>query len=527
MNTGRTPHPSTGFLVRNHVELLTAFAVLFILQAGMVPFDFNSPGAPARPRIFFDASMTTFTYPDAVSNLFLYVPLGLLLHWSLCRRRMTRAAAMLTTLIFAAVISGGIEWVQAHSPSRVSSRIDLLCNLAGAVLGASISSIGGWIVPRLAGAALFEFHKRPAAALVKSYCALLVVCAALPFSFSFDASRIKKALKASVFVPFGAAAEAPYTHELAGAADHHRAAALARWAQMRRWSRWAAEAASFLVLAWLVRGLLRSDYGFQRRAASALVWWLCGLFAVALSVLQFPIVSRGCDVTDILFRFLGIGGGLFTRSMFLPPREGSTDAALKQRTRQLAGFGCAATALYIVYTGVIPMTFADPEGGVWGPLTTSAFLPFMAYFVTRFDLMMTDVMEKFAAYALLAALLAACWMPAARLGVWPRLIRVSIVCIVLSSLIECAQMFIAIRVVSLTDPILAAVGCMVGVVIQEHAVRFYRFSASREALALHDGLPMPGRVPGMTITDSLIASLSEPDPNAPREHSPAPADLPS
>jgi len=295
---------------------------------------------------------------------------------------------------------------------------------------------------------------------------------------------------------------------------------------MRRWSRWVAEAASFLVLAWLVQRLLRSDYGFQRRAACALVWWLCGLFAVALSVLQFPIVSRGCDVTDILFRLLGIGGGLFTQSVYVRPREGLTDPPYGQSLQQIAAIGCVGTISYIVYTGLIPFTFTNPEGGVLGPLTASAFLPFMAYFVTRFDLMMTDVMEKFAAYAVLAAFLATCWTRAARLDTWPRLLNVATVCIVLSSFIECVQMFIPIRVVSLTDPVLAAAGCIVGVIAQEHAVRFYRYSASREALSLDDGLPLPEQVRGMTITDSLIASLSEPNPKAPIEQSPTPTKHP-
>src|SRR3990172_3071318 len=100
MNTSRAPHPATSFLIRYHVELLTAFVVLFILQSGTVPFDFNTKGAAAHPRIFFDAATSTFTYPDVASNLFLYFPLGVLLHWSLCRRRMTRVVAMLTTLVF-------------------------------------------------------------------------------------------------------------------------------------------------------------------------------------------------------------------------------------------------------------------------------------------------------------------------------------------------------------------------------------------------------------------------------------------
>ena len=185
--------------------------------------------------------------------------------------------------------------------------------------------------------------------------------------------------------------------------------------------------------------------------------------------------------------------------------------------------GCAATFAYIVYTGIVPFTFAYPKGGVWGPLTATEFLPFMAYFVTRFDLMMTDVMEKFASYAVLAALLATCWTRLARLDMWPRLIRVMTVCIALSSLIEYVQMFIPIRVVSLTDPILAAAGCVVGVIVQERAVRFYRFSVAEEVLGPDDRPATPEQMRGLTITESLIASLADPSADAPTETSPAPS----
>ena len=147
----------------------------------------------------------------------------------------------------------------------------------------------------------------------------------------------------------------------------------------------------------------------------------------------------------------------------------------------------------------------------------------MAYFVTRFDLMMTDVMEKFTSYAVLAALLATCWTRLARTDMWPRLIRITTICVALSSLFECVQMFIPIRAVSLTDPILAAAGCIVGVVIQERAVRFYRFSVAEEVLGPDDRPATPEQMRGLTITDSLIASLADPSVHAPTEPSPAPA----
>lgn len=45
------------------------------------------------------------------------------------------------------------------------------------------------MLPNAIGAALFKFHERPTSALLKAYCASLALLAALPFSFSLDATR--------------------------------------------------------------------------------------------------------------------------------------------------------------------------------------------------------------------------------------------------------------------------------------------------------------------------------------------------
>jgi hypothetical protein len=142
----------------------------------------------------------------------------------------------------------------------------------------------------------------------------------------------------------------------------------------------------------------------------------------------------------------------------------------------------------------------------------------MAYFETRFDVMMTDALEKFTAYALFAAALGAAWTGAASASPGGRLVRVSGVGVVLSSMIETAQMFLPVRVVSLTDLIVAAAGCVVGVVLADHAVRFYRYAASAEVVGPNDR-PVGLRRP-LSLTDELIATLAEPHPQSPSEPSP-------
>ena len=83
-------------------------------------------------------------------------------------------------------------------------------------------------------------------------------------------------------------------------------------------------------------------------------------------------------------------------------------------------------------------------------------------------------------------------------------------------------MYMPVRVTSLTDPILAAAGCLVGVLAQQHAAAFYRLAASRTIHVPHTA-PIPeAATPDLGPTDTLVAGLMDPEAGAPTESIPAP-----
>lgn len=516
----RICHSSAGFWARRYVEVLAVAALLFVLQTGLVPFDFQLGGGPEAARRFFIAAVSNLTLPDIMSNIFLYVPLGMLGHWVLLRRGRGRIRAWFTVLIAGAAVSATVEWLQGFSPERVSSLIDLTSNTVGVGVGASLSWVGRSIVPRLIGAALHEFHERPQASLVKTYAACLVVVAAVPFSLSFDVARFKQSVKASVFVPFGVSATNRAGQAAAVAASDELKSSRLAWSSLKRWSRWGAECASFAVLAWLLQPVLRGDYGFRRRTATALTWWLGGTLAVFLSMLQLPVISRGCDVTDVLFRLVGVWVGMAT---WQPYGQGGvlSSADRDARRKRLAFRAALAAVAFITYNGLIPLRFDFASGGPVAAIASEGFLPFFAYFFARFDLMMADVMEKFLSYAFLAAALATYWTrppggPSRR-----RVQEIVTLCLLLAAAIEIVQMFMPVRVAGLTDAIVALAGCVAGLVGQRHAVRFYRFATSRRTFG-----PIPEVVADsagrLSPVDELIATLTEVDPGAPVERLPVP-----
>lgn len=542
MDSHSSNQPVSQFLVRHHAQVLAALACLFVLQAGLIPFDFAArQGAPGS-RVLYDTSVHDLILPDIVSNIFLYVPLGGLLYWAFHRRIRYAAVAGLCAIGTAGVLSAGIEYAQAYTVIRVSSLIDLVSNVIGATLGALIAWVSRLLIPRMTAAAVHEFRQRPYAVVLKAYGAVLILFAAVPFTFSFDVAQLKKSVRTVNLVPFAAREpnlrnrfeaspqQAKPDQRRAGADDSgpYRSDAYRKWHRAKRWSRWGAECVSFLVLAALLARVLRDDYGFSRRAATALVWWLCGLFAFGLGLMQLPILSRACDITDVLFRLLGVGISMLIRRRRQPrtrpaqPAQSLSAAPPLNFSRRTLRWGCMAVVAYIVYTGVIPCLFQwDVETGA-ASLASPGFFPFYAYFIGRFDLMMGDAMEKFSSYAVLAVLLAGSWARAVNLPLKRRIAAVAMVCVPLSLAIEFVQLFIPIRVAGLTEPILASCACVFGVVLQEQAVRFYHYARSQTPAELIREVvparrPTPAVSPVLSPTDQLIATLTESHADAPIE----------
>jgi VanZ family protein len=87
---------------------------------------------------------------DMVVNVMGYLPLGLLAVYALYPR-VTGVRAVLQVTVVAAALSACLEALQTYLPTRVASRMDLLTNAAGALLGALIAA--------LTTTAVFERHR--------------------------------------------------------------------------------------------------------------------------------------------------------------------------------------------------------------------------------------------------------------------------------------------------------------------------------------------------------------------------------
>jgi VanZ family protein len=111
---------------------------LWVLHGSLLPLSgWNDIGV--SPLAFLYAAWPRYwTAFDVVTNVLLYLPLGFLWTRRLQRLLPGAAAASLASIV-ATGLSLGVEILQNWLPGRVPSNLDLLGNVAGAVLGAMLA----------------------------------------------------------------------------------------------------------------------------------------------------------------------------------------------------------------------------------------------------------------------------------------------------------------------------------------------------------------------------------------------------
>jgi VanZ family protein len=95
---------------------------------GLQPFAYLAAPIPRH--------ITTF---DLVVNVLAYIPFGALLVLAL-HPRVKGTAAVLLALLGGVLLAGAIEALQGYLPARISSNVDLVTNLAGALLGGVLAA---------------------------------------------------------------------------------------------------------------------------------------------------------------------------------------------------------------------------------------------------------------------------------------------------------------------------------------------------------------------------------------------------
>lgn len=128
---------------------LTAYATLYPMQGWRLPgiSAFAYLSAP-WPRYV--------THFDLAVNVLSYVPFGLLAVAALYPR-VRGIPAFAAAVAAALALSMCLEALQSYLPVRIASNLDVLCNIAGAALGAVLAI---WLAPRVMAGPLRELRRR-------------------------------------------------------------------------------------------------------------------------------------------------------------------------------------------------------------------------------------------------------------------------------------------------------------------------------------------------------------------------------
>ena len=131
------------FKISSHVPrlfprfILAAAYVALVIYGSLFPmhgwqeanFDFS--------RLLSEPWPQDIPRADLLTNVLVYIPVGLLIAWVL-RLRLTLFTAFVLASAAGILLSLGLELIQLALPNRVSSSLDLLANGSGSVMGAAL-----------------------------------------------------------------------------------------------------------------------------------------------------------------------------------------------------------------------------------------------------------------------------------------------------------------------------------------------------------------------------------------------------
>jgi len=376
-------------LRRRTVYLLCFLGILGILYGSLAPFQVD------RGRQFgWGLLWHPFIPSDAIANVLVYVPMGVCLRLMVRRRGSIRLAEYAATMAVAGSLSYLVEACQTVLAYRVASWLDVICNVSGAAIGASMAPTVQRVIRNQHAALYLGLRSQPYGAAAAATLIVLAVAALMPFdvhpTMGHLGRRLHMLAQSSLALPWTAAASPsnPLTplqnvDKLIGASAFGFGALI-------------------LVLAGCEAGRLREAavrYALTRMLALATV----------IELLQLFTVAHVADPRDLLiaWAFCGLGAAIGSRVIArsrcrLPQPANVLRGLVLVVAIGLAGRGAAAVLL--------------PTGGEHAVM--SSWLPMATSFHRPWDSLLGAYLSSLAWYGLFAGSLVLSFRAARRVPRW-------------------------------------------------------------------------------------------------------------
>ena len=417
--------------------LLLAYWLL-LLYASLMPFDLRFERTDvgnnfSRAWDYWPIGCRRVPRSDLVSNVILYIPLGMLSALSWSRRARPEAwKAFISPTVFVLATSVLVESLQLLSARRVANVTDTLMNVTGGAIGVALGMRWGrrlW--DQLRRGLRARWLCRPESLLPTAMMVLLAADALYPYLPTVDVSQVVRGLRASHLSP------------LEGLRVHP-------------WHHWVVERVSMYGALTVVLACSSSRKGFAHNLHTALV---VVVFAAAIELTKPFIMSRYMNVANVMMSGLGALVGL------------ALGRLAGQRVSRSARISVAILALacYMVYLEWRPFEFRWDRSAMAEKMPSGVeWLPLYHYAVSGLP---KDVFLFVRTIALMAGIvfgLGLLGMPFSRTSRWRCFVLAAGVAGLFGTSLEMVQFAIPGRHPSVTDIFCFAVGGIAGSALLRH-----------------------------------------------------------
>ncbi len=461
--------PLINWLHRSLPELFLVAYLGLIAYCSLLPFGTTScPHGLSGCLDWSGMTSRSAGLKDILPNILLYAPLGAGSYIVARRAHWGRVAALVAGMTLATGSSLVLELLQQLTPLRVSSWVDVVSNMAGGLVGAMMGRTSHALVSDMLRHGRLELREMPLATAVRAYAIVLILAGLIPLDFTYDLSRIGRAVGQANLRPFSQLADWRPQVERAGYIADAADSVTLRRVKVDFWLDMVAEAAAFGLLAILMAASFRREYYAGRLESWLYATLYTTLIAAGLSILQFFILSRGLDATAAVVRSLAALLSAGASVWLLGGRRGSPrqDSEAEPRTgrRRVVRLLAAGVVAYIVCRGLSPLVLvpdrvSDPD--VWGRI---GWLPMAGYFHSRIPASTSDVLHKVLRYGVFGVLTALALGLDTRGSYRRRAWRIAACAAGLAAVVEVCQIYLPTRWPDLTHVLLAGLGSYAGAV---------------------------------------------------------------
>jgi VanZ family protein len=429
--------PATYGVNRRNTALRYLFLAycLFIVYGCFIPFHFNLDPNFVRWRwnVFMiqplRGNLPRVSLSDAVSNVLLYVPFGMLCVRLVISKTARRRAVLpvLLTMGYGLAFGTIIESGQTFSPWRSASVLDIFFNATGALIGAVSGLFWSRKVEGSVQTSFVEILRKRPSLLVLGYLLLgVLVDSFYPLAVTLDRSALLQHVKLSHWVPFS---EGFHTHQL---------------------KLLAGKGVIFAVISYIVSINLTLRSFLSR---GLLAWLVCGALALSIEIGKLFFLGRSFDSENVIIRSFGALAGI----LILPPLVRSVRQIHQQKV-------CFLVALcFLLYFELSPFDWITP-GEVSMQLARVEWLPFRSYYFAEPLRVLFDLQQKvYFCMPLGFTMMASRW---AQRAAMPRM-RALFACIGVAVGLEALQILVRSRFPSTTDVIIFSASAWAGIVLFE------------------------------------------------------------